>query len=46
MDIYKKLKDWDFILTPAFDPALLQSTTVDSKFELIFKAIDGRMHGK
>jgi hypothetical protein len=22
-EIYKKLKEWDFILTPAFDPALL-----------------------
>jgi hypothetical protein len=22
-EIYKKLKDWEFILIPAFDPALL-----------------------
>ena len=44
--IYKKLKDQDFILTPTFDLALLQSTGMDSKFELIFKAVDGRMHGK
>ena len=39
-DIYKKLKDRDFVLTPAFDPALLQSTGMDSEFELIFKAIE------
>ena len=38
-NIYKKLKDQDFILTPAFDPALLQSTGMDSEFELIFKAV-------
>ena len=38
-DIYKKLKDRDFVLTPAFDLALLQSTGMDSEFELIFKAI-------
>ena len=25
-NIYKKLKDWDFVLTPTFDAALLQST--------------------
>ena len=45
-NIYKKLKDQDFDLTPAFNPALLQSIGMDSKFELIFKAVDGRMHGK
>ena len=39
-NIYKKLKDRDFVLTPAFDPALLQSTGMDSEFELIFKAIE------
>ena len=38
-NIYNKLKDRDFVLTPAFDPALLQSTGMDSEFELIFKAI-------
>ena len=38
-NIYKKLKDRDFILTPAFDPALLQSIGMDSEFELIFKVI-------
>ena len=38
-NIYKKLKDQDFILTPAFDPALLQSTGMDFEFELIFKAV-------
>ena len=38
-NIYKKLKDQDFILTPTFDLALLQSTGMDSKFELIFKAV-------
>lgn len=25
-NIYKKLKTWDFVLTPAYDPALLQAT--------------------
>ena len=38
-NIYKKLNDQDFILTPAFDPALLQSTGMDSEFKLIFKAV-------
>ena len=38
-NIYKKLKDQDFVLTPAFDLALLQSTSMDCEFELIFKAV-------
>ena len=38
-NIYKKLKDRNFVLTPAFDPALLHSTGMDSEFELIFKAV-------
>ena len=38
-NIYKKLKDRDFVLTPAFDLALLQSTGMDFEFELIFKAV-------
>ena len=38
-NINKKLKDRDFILTPTFDPALLQSTGMDSEFELIFKVV-------
>jgi hypothetical protein len=38
-EIYKKLKDRDFILTPAFDPALLQAIGMDSEFDLVFKNI-------
>lgn len=38
-EIYKKLKDRDFVLTPAYDPALLQATGMNSKFDLIFKTI-------
>jgi len=39
-DIYKKLKTQRFVLTPAYDPALLQATGMNTEFELIFKAID------
>ena len=38
-NICKKLKDQDFVLTPTFDLALLQSIGMDSEFELIFKAV-------
>ena len=38
-NIYKKLKDQDFVLTPAFDLALLQSTSMDIESKLIFKAV-------
>ena len=38
-DIYKKLKTRRFILTPAYDPALLQGTGMKTKFEIIFKAV-------
>jgi hypothetical protein len=38
-EIYKKLKDRDFILTPAFDPALLQAIGMDFEFDLVFKNI-------
>jgi hypothetical protein len=38
-EIHKKLKDRDFFLTSAFDPALLQAIDTDSEFDLIFKAI-------
>jgi hypothetical protein len=38
-EIYKKLKDRDFVLTSAFDPALLQAIGMDSEFDLIFKNI-------
>jgi hypothetical protein len=38
-ETHKKLKDRDFILTPAFDPALLQATCMNSKFDLIFNNI-------
>ena len=35
-DIYKKLKTRRFVLTPAYDPALLQATCMNTEFELIF----------
>ena len=38
-NIYNKLKDQDFVLTPTFDPPLLQSIGMDSEFELIFQAV-------
>ena len=38
-DIYKKLKTQRFVLTPAYDPVLLQATGMNTKFELIFKAV-------
>ena len=38
-DTYTKLKTRRFILTPAYDPALLQSTGMNAEFEIIFKTI-------
>ena len=38
-DIYKKLKTRRFVLTPAYDLALLQATGMNTKFELIFKVV-------
>ena len=38
-DIYKKLKTRRFVLTPAYDPALLQATGMNTEFELIFRAV-------
>ena len=38
-DIYKKLKTRRFVLTLAYDPALLQATGINIEFELIFKAV-------
>jgi len=38
-DIYNKLKTRRFVLTPAYDPALLQATCMNTKFELIFKTV-------
>ena len=38
-NIYKKLKTQDFVLTPAYDPALLQATGMTIEFELIFKTV-------
>ena len=34
-----KLKTRDFILTLAYDPALLQATGMTAEFELIFKTV-------
>ena len=36
-DTYTKLKTRRFILTPTYDPALLQSTGVNTEFEIIFE---------
>jgi hypothetical protein len=36
-EVHKKPKDQDFILTPAFDLALLQAIGIDSAFDLIFR---------
>ena len=38
-DIYKKLKTRRFVLTPAYDLALLRATGMNTKFELIFKVV-------
>ena len=38
-DIYKQFKNWGFILTPAYDLALLQSTSMNTKFKIIFKTV-------
>jgi hypothetical protein len=38
-NIYKQLKTQRFILTPAYDPALLQATGMNTEFETIVKAI-------
>ena len=38
-NIYKKLKGRDFILTPAYDLALVQATGMIAGFELIFRTI-------
>ena len=34
-----RLKTWRFILTPAYDPALLCSTGMDTEFEIIFRTV-------
>lgn len=38
-NIYQKLKTWDFVLTPAYDPALLQATCMLAEFEFIIRTI-------
>ena len=38
-NIYKQLKTQRFILTPIYDPALLQAACMNTEFETIFKAI-------
>ena len=38
-DINKKLKTWRFVLTLAYDLALLQATGMNTEFEIIFKAV-------
>ena len=39
-NIYKKLKTHDFVLTTAYDPALLQAIGMVVEFELIFRTIE------
>ena len=36
-NIYKELKTQDFILTPTYDPALLQAIGMIAEFELILR---------
>jgi len=36
-NIYKKLKTQDFVLTLAYDPALLQAIGMLAEFKLIFR---------
>ena len=38
-DAFNKLTTRRFILTPAYDLALLRSTGVDTKFEIIFRTV-------
>jgi len=38
-DAFKQLKIRRFILTPSYDPTLLCSTGMDTKFEIIFKTV-------
>ena len=38
-DIYKQLKNRRFILTPAYDLALLQAIVMNIEFDIIFKTI-------
>jgi hypothetical protein len=37
--IYRELKDREFTHTPAFNPALLRTIGMDSKFEFVFKNV-------
>jgi hypothetical protein len=37
--IFQELKDREFTHTPAFNPALLQTIGMDSKFEFVFKNV-------
>ena len=39
MKIYEKLKTQDFVLTPTYDPALLQAIGMIVEFKLIFRTI-------
>jgi hypothetical protein len=38
-NIYKKMKTQDFVLTPAYDPALLQAIGMTTEFGLLFRTI-------
>ena len=38
-NIYKQLKTRRLILTPAYDPALMQATGTNTEFNMIFKAV-------
>ena len=38
-DAYMQLKTRRFILTPAYDPALLCSIGMDTEFEIIFRTV-------
>jgi len=38
-NIYNKLKTQDFVLSPAYDPALLQAIGMTTQFKPIFKTV-------
>lgn len=38
-DVFQKLKNRNFIHTPAIDPTLLQETGMDTEFDLIFQML-------
>jgi len=44
--LFNMVKTKEFTHTPILDNSLLHETGMDSEFELIFRMMDGKMHGK